>query len=67
MTHRCSICNKTDSEELASELGEFTNDPFLEDPSDPAFEICLECYESIRDTLDEFGDDADGDAFEYEE
>lgn len=54
ITHRCSICNKTDNEEIATELGDYTNLPFVTDPSDSNFFLCLDCYESIRDALDDF-------------
>jgi len=64
MIHRCSICNRTNSEEVISDLSEFTDIPFVEDPSSSLHYICLDCFEEIRDTLDEFEEDDEENLFE---
>lgn len=67
MNHRCSICNKTDNGEVATELGDYTNDPFFLDPNNSNYDICLGCFEVIRDTLDEYDDDEEEDeAFDFD-
>ena len=55
--HRCSICNKTNNEDVETELGDYTNMPFVPDPNNPQFDICMECFESIREILWELEDE----------
>lgn len=53
-THRCSICNKTDNEEVATDPEDYTQMTFVPDPSNHMFDICMSCFEDIRDSLYEF-------------
>lgn len=52
--HRCAICNKTDNPTVETEIGDYTNEPFVPDPDCPDHDICMTCFESIRDSLFEF-------------
>ena len=61
--HRCSICNKTNNEDVETDLGDFTTMTFVPDPKSDLHFVCLECYEMIASTLWEMGDDSLMDSF----
>jgi hypothetical protein len=54
--HRCSICNKTNNEEVETDIGDYTTMTFVPDPDNPMFDICMECFEVVRVTLWELGE-----------
>ena len=52
--HRCSICNRVTNEEIETDVGDFVSGmSFTSDPSNPMFDICVECYEEIEDVFPE--------------
>ena len=55
--HRCTICNKTDNDDAINDLDDFTLSTFVADPTDPNFDICMECLEGIQDALFEFDEE----------
>ncbi len=61
--HRCSLCNRTDNEEAIESLEDFATCSFIPDPKDPNFDICMECFEEIQDSLFEF-DEPEFDSYE---
>lgn len=52
--HRCSICNCVNREDIETNIGDYKKTPFVKDPKNPLFDICVECSESIQDTNNEF-------------
>jgi hypothetical protein len=62
--HRCSICKRTDNEEVETHIGDYTTMPFVPDPSNSMFDICMECYEEIGSTLFEYEEVEDYDEVE---
>lgn len=44
---RCVICNSVNSPDIASELGEFSGEPFYDD-------LCQACYVSVQDAKNYF-------------
>lgn len=54
MAHRCGLCNKTDDIDVETEVGDYSDEPYVPDPNNPAFDICVTCFESICDSLFEF-------------
>lgn len=58
--HRCSICNRTNNEEVETDPGDFVEFmAFVPDPMDNLFDICMECFENIRDCNSDFPEDLD--------
>lgn len=53
-THRCTICNCTSREDIATNLGDYKKTRFMKDPKNPLFDICVECFESIQEVRNEF-------------
>lgn len=69
ISHRCSICNHTNSDDIASNPEDYVDGlKFVPDPDNSLFYICLECAQEISYSLQEFGDDEDEEtsAFEYD-
>lgn len=52
MTHRCSICDRTNNLDLITYPEQYTPGPFRNDPHDPLGEICSECDDEIFEALD---------------
>lgn len=59
-THRCSICNKVNNEDIETDIGDFSSHTyFVNDPSDPTHFICGECDEVIKGINQEWDDSED--------
>lgn len=54
ITCRCSICNKVNDPEIATDLGDVTGDEFVVDPSNPMFDICISCFRAILEVEEEY-------------
>lgn len=51
-THRCSICNSVNNEDIETNLGDFNDHTYyVNDPKDPSHFICGECDEVIKDLM----------------
>lgn len=46
---RCTICNKVNSPDIASDFGEFTGEPFHDD-------LCHECHVAVQDAKSYYSD-----------
>jgi len=42
---RCGICNRVSSRDIETDIGSFTKNAFVADPSDNKHYICSECKE----------------------
>jgi hypothetical protein len=49
MTHRCSICDRTNNLDLITYPEQYTPGPFRVDPHDPIAEICGDCDDVVYD------------------
>lgn len=54
MSHRCYICDRTDTFAITRVAEEFYSGPYYQDIRHPELDICWECRESIEEALDEF-------------
>lgn len=57
--YRCAICNRVNSEEIATNKGDFIRVPFVRDPNHPFDYFCLDCSEEIQDVSCSFQHDDD--------
>lgn len=48
---RCSICNHVSSEDIQTELGDFSKGEFVPDPKSSLFYICMPCKEVYEDLM----------------
>lgn len=48
---RCSICNKVSSPGIQTNYGEYSKKPFVPDPKDPLYFICMDCKEAHETTM----------------
>ncbi len=53
-THRCSICNCVNREDIETNLGDYKQTSFVKDPSNSLFYVCIECNESIDEVNREY-------------
>lgn len=60
MSHRCSICNRTDNFHATVMAEDFYKGPYTTDPHNELLDMCYECWEEINDTLDEMEEADDG-------
>lgn len=51
---RCSICNRVSSPDIATNIGDYTDRPFVADPKNPLFYICQDCKESHEELIHEY-------------
>lgn len=65
MAHRCHICLRTDSPQLALNREDLYQGRYRKDERYPQDEICDECDDIINETLFEF--DEDEETFEYDD
>jgi hypothetical protein len=53
--HRCSICNRVNAEDIATDLGDYVSGmSYMADPNSGLHDICIECYEEIEEINKEF-------------
>lgn len=48
---RCSICNHVSSEDIQTELGDFTKGEFVPDPKNELHYICIVCKEVFEEQM----------------
>lgn len=48
---RCSICNHVSSEDIQTELGDFTKGEFVPDPKNELHFICIVCKEVFEEQM----------------
>lgn len=51
LTHRCAICDRTNNQELITYPEQYTPGPFRVDPHNSLDEICVECDDSVYESL----------------
>ncbi len=59
MTHRCSICDRTDNRSVTHFKDQFFAGPYLKDKRNPELEICQDCVDAINEILYEDEDDSE--------
>lgn len=53
--HRCSICNRVNTESIETNLGDYAPlEYFTNDPKDPMHFICITCEEAIQELRDDY-------------